>query len=629
MTARGLGWGSGRSEAEKGPTRPLARLLLGPARSAPMDLEKASLTILTLVVVLLCLIFTELGADAVLFAGLAFLIVAGVLDTRTALAGFANDGMMTVAVLFVVAAALRQTGAMSRVAGLLLGRSTNVTVAMSRMVFPVAAMSAFLNNTPIVASLLPAVTEWSRRNGVAASKYLIPLSYATILGGTITVIGTSTNLVVTGLIERNLAAVPGLRALGIFDIAGVGLVVALAGCLTLVFLVPRLLPDRRPAVSKSDDPRVYTTELVLAATSPLVGRSIEDAGLRNLPGAYLAELERDDTVLTAVEPTTRLHAGDRLVFVGPREAVLDLKRFPGLGAAPKQAAKLEARGEDRVLVEAVVSPENPLLGRTIRDGEFRTIYNAVVIAVARGGERVPGKIGDIVLTRGDVLLLESHPSWVAGQRGRRDFYLVSEVDDSANFLHQRAPLAMAILLAMVLAAASGFVSMFVASLVAAGLLLATRCVSAVEARRSIEWSTLVAIAAAFGIGEAIRVSGTDQVLASAIVAAGADSPVAALVAMYVGTAMLTELITNNAAAALMFPFGLSLAARLGVNPMPFCVAVMFAASASFVTPIGYQTNLMVMGPGGYRFGDFFRAGLPVQVVAGVAALAAIPVFFPF
>lgn len=589
----------------------------------------ALLTLATLLVVLLCLIFTQIGADAVLFGGLAVLVIAGVLDTKTALAGFANDGMMTVAVLFIIAAALRQTGAMSRVATVLLGRSTNTTVAMSRLVFPVAAMSAFLNNTPIVAALLPAVTEWSRRNQVAASKFLIPLSYATILGGTVTVIGTSTNLVVSGLIDKNLDKAPGLRSLGIFDISGVGLIVAVAGCLALVFLVPRLLPDRRPAVSKEDDPQLYTTELLLEATSPLVGKTIEEAGLRNLPGAYLAELDRGQTVLPAVEPTTRLQGGDRLVFVGPRDAVLDLKRLPGLVAAPKQASKLPARGEDRVLVEAVVAPENALLGRSIRDGEFRTVYNAVVVAVARSGERVPGRIGDIVLHRGDVLLLEAHPSWVAGQRNRRDFHLASEVEDSANFLHSKAPLALVILIAMVLAAATGFTSMFIAALVAAGLLLATRCVSPTEARRSVEWSTLVAIAAAFGLGEAIRVTGLDAVLAEAIVAAGADSPMAALVAMYVGTALLTELITNNAAAALMFPFGLSLAATLGVNPMPFCVAVMFAASASFVTPIGYQTNLMVMGPGGYRFGDFFRAGLPVQVVAGVAACVAIPWFFAF
>jgi di/tricarboxylate transporter len=594
-----------------------------------MDVEKALLTLATLVTVLLCMIFTQFGADAILFSGMAFLVITGVLDTRAALSGFANEGVVTVAVLFVVASALRQTGAISRISSQMLGRYQNTTLSTARLVVPSALLSAFLNNTPIVAALVPAVSEWSRKNQVAASRFLIPLSYATILGGTITVIGTSTNLVVTGLIARNAPEVEGLEPLGIFDISGVGLLVALSGCLMLIFVVPRLLPDRRPAVSKTDDPRLYTTELLLEAGSPLVGKTIEDAGLRNLPGAFLAELERGPTLMPAVEPTTRLAAGDRLVFVGPREAVLDLKRLPGLVAAPEQAGKLDTRGEDRVLVEAVVASTNPLLGKTVRDGEFRTTYNAVIVAVARASERVPGKIGDIVLTRGDVLLLEAHPSWVQGQRDRSDFYLASEVEDSANLVHKKAPVALVILVGMVVAAAAGLASMLVCAIVAAALLIATRCVSPVEARRSIEWSTLVAIAAAFGMGESIHVSGADTLLAELIVSAGADSPLTALIAIYIATAVMTELITNNAAAALMFPFGLTLAASLGVSPMPFCVAIMFAASASFMTPIGYQTNLMVYGPGGYRFGDFMRAGLPMQIVAGIVSLLSIPAFFPF
>jgi di/tricarboxylate transporter len=587
------------------------------------------LVVATILVILSTLVLTQISTDVVMLCGLGFLVVTGVLDTKTALSGFSNEGVMTVAVLFVVASGLRQAGAMSRLAGGLLGRSRSARIAVARLALPVAALSALLNNTPIVAALLPAVTEWSRQNRVPASKMLMPLSFATILGGTITVIGTSSNLVVTGLILANLGSVPGLRPLGIFDITGVGLIVAALGGLAVVFVVPALLPDRRAAVSKDDDPYLYTTELLLEAGSPLVGRSIEDAGLRHLPGAFLAELDRGETVLPAVEPTTRLQAGDRLVFVGPREAVLDLKRLPGLVAAPEQASKLGTRGEDRVLVEAVVSPRNPLIGRTIRDGEFRSAYNAVVVAVARAAERLPGRIGDIVLTRGDLLLLEAHPSWVQAWRARRDFYLVSQVEDSANFMHSRAPVALVILLCMVAAAATELTSMFVAAFVAAVALVLTRCVSAQEARRSIEWSTLVAIAAAFGLGEAVRASGGDVVLAELMVAAGAGSPWLALVVIYVSTALLTELITNNAAAALMFPLALSLAAQLGVSPMPFCVAIMFAASASFSSPVGYQTNMMVMGPGGYRFGDYLRAGPPVQVAAGVGACVAIPWFFSF
>ena len=594
-----------------------------------MDPQKTLITALVLAAVVLSLMVGKIGADAILLSGLAALLVFGVVDTKQALSGFANEGMATVAALFVVSAALRQTGAMTRLASALLGRSTNVRSTLLRLMLPTALLSSVLNNTPIVAALAPAVSEWARRNQLPASKFLIPLSYATILGGTITVIGTSTNLVVTGLIAQNIPTNAALHAIGIFDIARVGLPTAAIGCLAIVLLAPRLLPDRRPAVSKDDDPRVYTTELRLEPGSPLIGQSIEEAGLRNLPGAFLAELDRGDTVLSAVEPTTHLMANDRLVFVGPREAVMDLLRLPGLVSPPAGATPNEPRDSDRVLIEAVVAPENPLVGRTIREGGFRGAYNAVVVAVARSGERVPGKIGDIELQRGDVLLLEAAHSWVETWRNRQDFYLASTVEDSAAFRHTRAPIALAILSVMVLAAATETTSMFRASLTAAIALIATGCVSGSEARRSVEWSTLVAISAAFGIGEGIRASGADQGIATLIMAAGADTPTAALLIFYVGTAVLTELITNNAAAALMFPFALSIAARFGVSPMPFAVAVMFAASASFSTPIGYQTNLMVYGPGGYRFTDFLRLGLPLQIIVGITTLTLIPVVFPF
>jgi di/tricarboxylate transporter len=593
-----------------------------------MDPYKAGVTIATLIAVLLLLIFSSLGADAVLLAGLAVLLVSGVLDARTAVAGFANEGMLTVAALFVVAAGVRQTGAMSRLAGLLLGRTQDVRLALARLTVPVAVMSAFLNNTPIVAALLPAVTEWTRRNDKPASKFLIPLSYATILGGTVTIIGTSTNLVVSGLIEQNQASHPGLVPLGIFDITPVGAVVALVGCVVLVLVVPLLLPDRRPALSSDDDPRLYTSEF-LVQPGPLVGATIEQAGLRHLPGAFLAELDRGNTVLPAVEPTTVLEAGDRLVFVGPREAVVDLQRIPGLAPAPDQTFKLDAPRSQRCLVEAVVAPANPLRGQSIRDGEFRSQFQAVVVAVARDGERVSGRIGDIVLEAGDVLLLEAAPSWVENQRNRRDFYLVSKVHDSALFRHERGWVSLVILAGMVLAAATELASMFTASVVGAAAMILTGCLTGTEARRSVEIPVLIAIAAAFGLGQGIHVSGTDRLLAESIVSLGASSPLTAMIAVYLATALLTELVTNNAAAALMFPFGVSLAERLDVSPMPFVVAVMFAASASFATPIGYQTNLMVYGPGGYRFTDFFRAGFPLQVTAAVTSCAMIPLVFPF
>lgn len=594
-----------------------------------MDHTQAALVFAVLAAVLGLLIFTELAADLVLFGGLSVLMITGVVGHQEALSGFANEGMMTVGLLFVVAAGLRQTGAVYRLSRGLLGDPRSLRFSLARLVFPVAGASAMLNNTPIVAALLPAVTEWARRHRLPLSKFLIPLSYGTILGGTITVIGTSTNLVVAGLIERNLANHPGLHPLGIFSISPIGVPVALVGCSVLVLVAPWLLPDRRPALSRTDDPREFTSEFLVAEGGPLVFRTIEEAGLRNLPGAFLAELDRDDTVLPAVDPHTHLRAGDRLVFVGPRESVVDLARIAGLLPAPDRLFGDQGPGGERRLVEAVVGPANVVLGRTLRDGRFRTVYDAVVVAMARDGLRLGGKLGNAVLETGDVLLLEVSPDWVDAHRDRRDFYLVSEVPDSTAFRHEKAWIALVLLALMVGGAATGWISMFHASLLGAAAMMGTGCLTVQEARQAIEWPVLIAISSAFGIGEGIRLSGADQVLAEGLVGIGAETPYTALIAMYLATALLTELVTNNAAAALMFPFALSLSAHLGVSPMPYCVGVMFAASASFSTPIGYQTNMMVYGPGGYRFTDFVKAGLVLQVAVGTVTLTLLPLFFPF
>lgn len=594
-----------------------------------MPWSQSGLTLAILAAVVAFLIFSSLGTDAVLLGGLVVALLFNVVDAKTAVAGFANEGMLTVAALFIVAAGVRQTGAMSQIAALLLGRTKNLSLALLRLSLPVAGLSSLLNNTPIVAALTPAVAEWARKNQMPVSKFLMPLSFATILGGTITVIGTSTNLVVTGLIEKRLGQVEGLTRLGIFDIAPIGVPVALAGCLLIVFFAGRLLPDRRPAVSASDDPREYTCEFIVAEGGALIGKSIEGAGLRHLPGAYLAELHRGATRIPAVEPTMTLEAKDRLIFVGPRESIVDLQRVSGLVAAPTLSADAKFQAAERTLIEAVVAPGNPLCGQSIREGDFRGQFQAVVVAAARDGKRIEGRIGDIVLEPGDILLLDAQPSWVDSQRNRKDFYLVSEVSDSSRFRYDKMAVALFILVVMVLGAATEFVSMFQASVVAAALMILTGCISGAEARRSIDMPVLVTIAAAFGLGESIHLSGLDRKLAEAIVAVGGQGPTTALWALYAGTMLLTELITNNAAAALMFPFAISLAERLGVSPMPYVIAVMFAASASFATPIGYQTNLMVFGPGGYRFADFFRLGIPMQLVVAIVTCALIPSVFPF
>ena len=306
-----------------------------------------------------------------------------------------------------------------------------------------------------------------------------------------------------------------------------------------------------------------------------------------------------------------LKGGDRLVFVGVVDSVVELQRIPGLLPATDQVFKLDGERSRRILVEAVVSDSFPLLGRSIREGRFRNRYDAAVIAVARGGRRLKRQLGDIVLRPGDTLLLEARPSFVEHQRNSRDFYLVSRVEDSSPFRFDRGAIALAILIAMVVTVAIGWLSMLNAALLAAGLMLFTRCLRGANAGRSVDWGVLVTIAAAFGVGQALASSGLAQIAAEAMTVLAGSNVTLNLALPYLATALFSAVITNNAAAVLMFPVALGMAQNLGADLLPFAITIAMAASASFATPIGYQTNLMVYGPGGYRFTDFLRIGVPL------------------
>lgn len=585
----------------------------------------AWLSIAVVVLVIGSLALTRLAADLVLVAGVTCLLLAGVLTPAEALRGFSNEGMATVAVLYVVAAGLRETGGIAWLVQGVLGRPRNLARAQIRLMAPVMAMSAVLNNTPVVAMFLPAVNDWARRNRLPVSKLLIPLSYAAILGGTCTLIGTSTNLVVNGLMVNH----GGLPTMGMFDIAWVGLPSALIGMLYIVFLGRWLLPDRRPVMSDLDDPREYTVEMLVEPGSPLVGKTIEGAGLRHLPGVYLLEIDRDGEILPAIAPHQRLQANDRLVFVGVLDSVVDLQRFRGLVPASDQVFKLDVPRPDRCLTEAVVSDTCPLVGKSIREGRFRGLYNAAVIAVARNGERIKQKIGDIVLRPGDTLLMEADPGFADRQHNSRDFYLVSQVPDSRPLRQNRAFVAIAILIGMILIVTLEWMPMLQAAMLAAGLMLVTRCINGAAARAALDWKVLIAIAASFGLGFALEKTGAARFVAENMVALAQGDPWVSLAVIYLVTMLFTELITNNAAAVLMFPIALSTTQALGVDFMPFAIAIMMAASASFSTPIGYQTNLMVFGPGGYRFSDYFRVGIPLNLLMAAVTIAIAPLVWGF
>ena len=585
---------------------------------------EAYLTAVVVVALLTSLITTRLAPDMAFLGAVTVLLVSGVIGPREAFEGLSNPGVLTVATLYVVVAGIRETGGVQWISTRMLGRPRSLFDAQRRLTLPVAGFSAFLNNTPVVAMLIPAVGDWARKHNLAESKLLLPLSYAAMLGGTCPLIGTSTHLVVNGALEQRTG-----EGLMLFELAWVGIPVLIAG-LAFLFATSRwLLPDRRPAAETLEDPREYTVEMIVEADGPLVGRTIERAGLRHLPGCYLMEIDRNGEILPAVSPRESLRGGDRLVFVGVVDSVVELQKIRGLTPATDQVFKLDGRRSDRRVVEVVVSETCPVANRTVRDGRFRTRYDAVVIAVARNGERVDGKIGDIVLRPGDTLLIEAGEGFVERQRNARDFLLVRAIEGSAVPRHDRAWVALGILGTMLGVVGVGWLSMLEGALAAGAALLATRGLTLNAARQAIDWSVILTIAAAFGIGAAMEQTGLAHAIAGGLLNLAGDSPWLNLAMIYLATALFTAVITNNAAAVLMVPIAGSVAGDLGVSALPFAVAIMLAASASFATPMGYQTNLMVYGPGGYHFTDYLRAGLPLNLVTGAVALAVIPWVWPF
>ncbi|MEO1616018.1 MAG: SLC13 family permease [Planctomycetota bacterium] len=539
-------------------------------------------------------------------------------DPAAAVAGFGNRGVLTLAFLFAVVTGLEMTGGTKLATGWLLDRARTLRSAQIRLLVPVASLSGFLNNTPVVAALIPVVDDLARKLGVSASRLLLPLSYATILGGMCTVMGTSTNLIVREEYVSNHSG-----ELAFFAPAVVGLPAAIIGVVYLLFASNRLIPQRRPAVSVTDDPKQYTVEMQVDPDGPLVGKSIEQAGLRSLPGLYIAEIQRGERVIPA-KPSERLQGDDALILVGALDSVVDLRKIRGLLTPDDQGRKLEIPAWRRTLIEAVVSPRCSLLGKTIREGRFRSNYNAAVVAVARGDRRLEGKIGDVRLETGDVLLLEASPSFLHRARELRDFYLVSRVGADAVRRHDRAWHAILIMAGMVLVAAFNIASILTTAMAAALAMILFRCCTTIEARRSIDLRILSVIGATIGIGRALESSGAADAIAQSVIGIAGNDPRITLALLYLATMLCTELITNNAAALIMLTVAMGAANSLDVDAEPYVIGVMIAASASFLTPFGYQTNLMVYTVGGYRVTDYLRFGLPLSLIVFLVAMIMIP-----
>jgi len=579
-------------------------------------------TLVLLILMTVALVREIVDADIAIFSVLLLLIVGRVITINEAFAGFSNSGMLTVGFLFIVARALQETGILNRLGDVLLGVHVKGTsIRLLRFLFPVSSISAFFNNTPIVAMLIPVIHSWARKTDVSASKFLIPLSYAAILGGTCTLIGTSTNLVVHGLMIES-----GVGGMSFFEISQVGIPVMLIGVVAVSLVGHRFLPDRRePMAELGDKVREFVIELKVEPDYQYAGRSIEEAGLRHLKGLFLFQIERDEKILAPVGHDETIQVGDRLFFTGLPRTIIELQKTAGLTVLKDWRFDLKNYDSDEVRpFEVVISDTSPLIGYNVRESNFRSRYNAAILAIHRSGERIQKKVGDIVLRAGDTLLILARHNFLKDWYNSRDFYLVSESEQIPSKPRWYSPFSLCILMLMILSMALGILPILASVSIAAVILVLSKCVTPSEARKSVEWNVLLIIASSFGIAKALDNSGLAYFLASnLILAVGSLGILGILAGVYFMTSLYTEIITNNAAAALLFPIALSAATQAGVDPRPFLIAVALGGSASFATPLGYQTNLMVYGPGGYKFVDFLRVGIPMNIFIGCVAITLI------
>jgi di/tricarboxylate transporter len=585
-----------------------------------------SLITAIVIVIMSAMLITDLSRPSfVLFGSLLILKLSGVLSLEQTFAGFANHGMLTVGVLFVVAGSLQSSHAFVSVVEWTLGHGTGV-MRYFRLMVPVTFFSAFLNNTPVVASLIPIVRKWARKHDIAASKYLIPLSYASILGGMCTLIGTSTNLVIHGMLLDH-----GMEGFSFFELTSVGLPAALVGILYFALLGHRLLPERKDFVSRvQEHSREFVVEMKVTREFPYLGKTLEEANLRHLKGLYLFQILRGDKEIAPVSHSERVYENDRLFFTGLPETIYELQKYPGLSVIRDGGIDFRNIDSDKLKTfEAVVSNTSPLVGHTVRDSNFRSKYGAVILGIHRGGKRINKKVGDIVLQPNDTLFILARRNFGARWYHAPDFSLVSKSVDEYSRSRTKGIVAVLLLFGMVFSVASGLVeSMLIAASVAACGMIVTRIVTFQEAKQFVDFDVLLSIVSALGIGKAVYVSGLADIISHSILTVMSGfGVVGILCALFVLTSLYTHLITNNAAAAIMFPIALSMANTFGVDPRAMIIVITLAASACFATPLGYQTNLMVYHPGGYRFVDFVKNGMVVNVLVGIVVVACMYWFY--
>lgn len=572
-----------------------------------------------IVLMLIGLSFEVIRADFLIFLVLVIFLITGVISSEQALSGFSNEGMLTVLLLFIVAGAIQKHGIIELVVYRLLGKGQSVKKSMVKVMLPVGLASGFLNNTPIVVALTPIIRDWAIDNGYSPSKFLMPLSYMTILGGTITMIGTSTTLVVHGLL---LSA--GLEGFSFFTLAVVGLPITAAGLIYLLTVGYKLLPEHLGAKEQiSQETKEFLAEAIIEKNFEHEGQSVTKLGHDVLDGIYIIEIIRNNSRVYPVTGETKVLNGDHIIFSGSLNTIGKIQKFKGVTIKTGTELTLDdVSNKDSHLVETVVSHNSALLNKTLKQANFKTRYDAGVIAIHRNNQRIKSRVGDIVLKTGDTLLLLADNAFIDKHKYSSDFYVVTDVAPPENLNQdmRKGWVSLIALISMILAVTLGLFSMLEAMLVLVVLLIAFKFITPNEIKKFVQFDVILLIASAFAVGAAMTESGLAQYIAGGLTSLATPLGVlGVIIIIYIVTNIFTEIITNSAAAVLMFPISLEVANVMDINYMGLIVTVTIAASASFMTPIGYQTNLIVYGPGGYKFSDYIKVGAPLSMITMIIA----------
>ena len=591
------------------------------------------ITIAILAVTFGLLLLTRLSPVAIFVGALTMTITFKLAPLQESLKGFSNSGVLTIGALFMVAAGMYSTGAITFISEWLIGRPKKLFTAQLKILPFISFGSAFLNNTPLVAMMIPSIRDLSKKCGLPATKLYIPLSYASILGGTCTLIGTATNLVIGGMlidaIETSGPDAPFMRELTMFDPGLIGLPVTIAGLIFIITVGKWLLPDAKAMADSDDNKRFYRAEFSVEKGSPVIGQTIDDLGYLNSSVYYLNDLYRANGPQVALSTNPKLVEGDVLVFTSDLDNIETLWTTKGLTPV-NVLQKMKSPRYSHTLVKVVVSHKAPTVGRKISELPLEgSPYRMNVVAVSRGAKPLKTFVGNHRIQAGDLAVLEVGDSFFYQNHREIDFLSVSRLTKAKLQRTDRAVAAGLITIAMVAVVAFGFMSMLNAALLASGLMILTGCMSLKEAGQSVEFGTVVVIASAIGLEAAVTGSGLSAILADLLSGIGGGNPTIALIVVFCGCIFMDTLVTNVASAVFMFPIALMIAGQMGVSFMPFAMTVLVGASCSFISPAGYQTNLMVYGPGGYKFMDYVKIGVPLTVVVGIVTIILTPLFFPF